>query len=368
MVLLYLLEKEFKQILRNWVLPVVFVILPIALMNMVPRIATQEIKGLKFAVVDNDHSTTSQRLIHKIDASTYLNLTKMAYTYNEAMECISDGSADLILEIEPGFEKNMVKEGSGKLLVSANSVNGTKGTMGQNYLMQIVQNFGQELQEENGMPGNVTKYTIAPRFLFNIALDYKIYMVPAILALIIMLIVGFLPALNIVGEKEKGTIEQINVTPVSKVEFVLSKLIPYFFIGLFMFFLALMAVKGIYGFTPAGGYPLLFLFAALFSLVAASLGLVISNYSDTMQQGALTMFFFMIIFMLLSGLLTPVSSMPDWIQKVTLLNPMRYSIESFRYIFIKGSSLAQLQLHFYMLITLAIGLGVWAILSYKKNE
>ena len=376
MILHYLIEKEFKQIFRNILLPIIFVLLPVALMNMVPRIATQEIKGLKFTVVDNDHSTASQRLIHKIEASTYLNLTGVATTYEEAMTTINSGDADIILEIEPGFERNILREGNGHIMVSANSTNGTKGTMGQNYLMQIVQAFGQEMREENGQAATPLQaaaasgksYSIAPRFLFNISLDYKRYMIPAILALVIMIIVGFLPALNIVGEKEKGTIEQINVTPVRKWEFILSKLIPYFIIGMFMLTLAVLAARGIYGFTPRGSILTLYLFAALFSLVSASFGLVVSNYATSMQQGALAVFFFMIIMMLMSGLLTPVASMPQWALNLTYINPMRYSIEAFRAIYVKGASFAQLQLHFWAMIGLTLVLGTWAIMSYRKNS
>ena len=377
--------------MRNWLLPVIFVILPLALMNVVPRIATQEIKGLHFCVIDNDHSTASRRLIQKIDASTYLSLVGTPSTYDEAMQEINAATADIILEIPRGFEKALVNVSAGALangsempgiMISANSVNGTKGSMGQNYMMQIVQAFGQEMREEKSTMSmssslsssslssslsSTSSFSIQPRYLFNISLDYKRYMAPAIFALLLMLIVGFLPALNIVGEKEKGTIEQINVTPISKMEFILSKLIPYFFIGLFMMTLALMACRALYGFTSVGSLLTLYLFVSLFSLVAASIGLVISNYATTMQQGALTMFFFLIIMMLMSGLLTPVVSMPEWAQQLTLLNPMRYSIEAFRSVFIKGASLADLQLHFWALTAMLCFFGFWAIISYRKN-
>ena len=399
MILHYLIEKELKQTMRNWLLPVIFVILPLALMNVVPRIATQEIKGLHFCVIDNDHSTASRRLIQKIDASTYLSLVGTPSTYDEAMQEINAATADIILEIPRGFEKALVNVSAGALangsempniMISANSVNGTKGSMGQNYMMQIVQAFGQEMREEKGTMSSsssqstlttssqstlslssslssTSSFSIQPRYLFNISLDYKRYMAPAIFALLLMLIVGFLPALNIVGEKEKGTIEQINVTPISKMEFILSKLIPYFFIGLFMMTLALMACRALYGFTSVGSLLTLYLFVSLFSLVAASIGLVISNYATTMQQGALTMFFFLIIMILMSGLLTPVVSMPEWAQQLTLLNPMRYSIEAFRSIFIKGASLADLQLHFWALTAMLCFFGFWAVISYRKN-
>ena len=355
MTLNYLIEKEFKQLFRNILLPVVFVLLPIGLMNMVPRLATQEVKGLKFAVVDKSHTSLSRQLINKIDASNYLSLTCYAPSYAEAMHSIDSGDADVIIEIPKGYPKES------SLALYANSTNGTRGSMASMYVTQIAADALCGDSEIAALPASV-------RFMFNTCLDYKIYMIPAIFALELMLIVGFLPALNIVGEKEKGTIEQINVSPIGKIEFVVSKIVPYVVVGLFMSIESLVAAKALYDITPAGSILTMLLFIAVFCMLVSSLGLIASNYSNTIQQAALTMFFFLVIFILMSGLLTPIDSMPRWAQLITYANPMRYFIEAIRFIYLKGSTLSQLMPQLTALSGYAILGWAVAIASYRKNS
>lgn len=385
--MLPLLRKEFLQLRRSPLLLVIFIILPVALMNMVPRIATQEIKGLKFSVVDADHSTLSSRLIQKIDASQYLALAATCPTYREALATVEKGEADIIVSIPHGYERDVVRTLSAGTAVDAtalpevqlvaNATNGMKGSMSVAYVQGITQMLMAEVVEEQGLAATSSNIAapaqggagpIAVRYLFNPHLDYRIYMVPAIFALLLTLIVGFLPALNIVGEKERGTIEQLNVTPVSKLSFIVAKLIPYWVIGIVMTFIALMATKGLYGFWPVGSVGTMMVFVSLHCLLISAVGLVISNYSTTMRQAAMTMFFFLVIFILMSGLLTPIRSMPDWAQALTLINPMRFLIEALRAIYLKGSSLAELSSQFFTLSAMATAFATWAVVSYRKNE
>lgn len=376
--ILYLIRKEFKQMRRNILLPIVFLLLPLALTNIIPRVATQEIKGLKICVVDNDHSSLSRRLIQKIDASAYIDLSRMAQSEKEAMQSLDDASSDLFLIIPEGYEKSVYTtsikspyrgelEG---LYIAANATNGMKGAMGQNYVQQIIVSYVQEIAEESGtlQPNNLTPLQPQIRFAFNPHLDYKIYMMPAVFALLLTLIVGFLPALNIVGEKEKGTIEQVNVTPISKVEFIVSKLVPYWCVGMLMSILALGASKGIFGILPAGSIPVMVVFLLVFCVLVSSFALIISNYSDSTRQASLTMFFFLVIFILMSGLLTPIRSMPMWAQWLSMLDPMRHIIEALRLIYVKGSTFAELLPQFYTLLGFAVLTSTWAIVSYRKNS
>lgn len=360
--ILYLIRKEFKQMRRNILLPIIFVLLPLALTNIIPRVATQEIKGLKICIVDNDHSSLSRRLIQKIDASAYIDLSRMAQSEREAMQSLDDASSDMFLIIPEGYEKGVYSQDNEQLYIAANATNGMKGAMVQNYLHQIIVSYVQEIAEESG--------TLRPqiRYAFNPHLDYKLYMMPAVFALLLTLIVGFLPALNIVGEKEKGTIEQVNVTPISKVEFIVSKLVPYWCIGMLMSILALGAGKGIFGILPEGSIPVMFLFLLIFCVLVSSFALIISNYSESTRQASLTMFFFLVIFILMSGLLTPICSMPVWAQWLSMLDPMRHIIEALRLIYVKGSTFTELLPQFYILIGFATFTSTWAILSYRKNS
>ena len=153
-------------------------------------------------------------------------------------------------------------------------------------------------------------------------------MIPALMIMLLIMLCGFLPALNLVGEKETGTIEQINVTPVSPVAFTLAKLIPYWIIGMVVLTLAMALAWAVYGLLPAGSFGAVYLAALLFTFVMSGLGVIAANYSSTMQQAMFGMFFFVMIFVLMSGLVTPVESMPLWAQRFTRLLPPCYSSRS----------------------------------------
>ena len=368
----YLIEKEFKQIRRNSFLPRLIIMLPIMIMLVLPWAANQEIKNLKLSVIDHDRSAFSKRLIQKATASGYFELADISPTYNTAMQSIESGNADMVLEIQDDFETNLMKEGVGRVMISANSVNGTKGSLGSSYLSTILNDYAAELRDEyHDQPSNsgaLPSFSIHTQYKFNPRLDYKVFMIPAMMVMLLTILTGFLPALNIVGEKESGTIEQINVTPVKKILFVLAKLIPYWIIGLVVLSLCIGIGALVYRLYPVGSLFTIFLFTSLYILVVSGMGLVISNYSDNMPQAMFVMFFFIMVFILTSGLFTPVSSMPDWAQKITWFNPLKYFMQVMRLVFLKGSSLHEMIPQFLALCGFAITLNAWAIVSYKKSN
>ncbi len=366
----YLLEKEFKQIVRNPILPKLIFILPVMMLLILPWAANQEVKNIHLSVVDNDHSIYTQRLTQKIASSGYFLLTDVSPTNTKAMESIESGQSDIILEFQPNFERNLVRDGNAEVMISANAVNGTKASLGSAYLMAIIRSFSTELQQESGQ-GNAKivapVITINSYNKFNTHLDYKVFMVPALMVMLLTLIAGFLPALNIVSEKEIGTIEQINVTPVSKATFILAKLIPYWLIGFIVLSIGIGIAAAIYGLIPAGSLLTIYLYTGIYILVVSGLGLLISNYSDTMQQAMFLMFFFIIVLILMSGLFTPVSSMPAWAQAITIFNPLKYFMEVMRAVYLKGSSMGDLIPQLLILCGFAAGLNGWAVLSYRKR-
>jgi len=366
----FLIEKEFKQIVRNSFLPKLIIALPLMMMLVMPWAANQEVKGVKLSVVDNDHSTYSERLVQKIIASGYFSLVDVSATYNEAMNSIESGKADIILEIENEFEKKLVKESLSNLMISANAVNGIKGGLGASYLSSILNDFANELRQEyaqSGIQANVPTFRLATQYKFNPHLDYKVFMIPALMVMLLTMLTGFLPALNIVGEKEAGTIEQINVSPVRKLTFVMAKLIPYWTIGFIILNLCIGIAALVYGLFPVGSLGTIFLFAFVYILVVSGFGLVISNYSNTVQQAMFTMFFFVMIFILMSGLFTPISSMPNWAQTITIFNPLKYFIQVMRLVYLKGSAFHEMIPQFFALCGFAVALNTWAVLSYKKS-
>lgn len=342
----YLIQKEFLQIRRNAFLPKLIIMFPIVIMCVMPWVMQMEVKNIVVDVVDIDHTVESQRLIQQIAASNYFIFGGQKATYAEAIKDIEKGRADVILEIRDG-----------KYLIAANAVNGTKGSMGSAYLSQIV-------------TSNVKHQTssITPLTLYNKGQNYKLFMIPALFAIVMMLMTGFLPTLNIVGEKEAGTIEQINVTPVSKWAFILAKLIPYWLIALFVITVCLLLAWLVYGITPAGPVWLIYVLAMLLALFFSSFGLIVSNYSDTMQQAMFVMWFFVVSIMLLSGLFTPTRSMPQWAYLTTYINPMHYFIDAIRTVFIRGGGLHETAHQVLALAGIGTLMGCWAVQSYKKNS
>ncbi|MDR0798489.1 MAG: ABC transporter permease [Dysgonamonadaceae bacterium] len=367
----YLIQKEFRQIFRNAFIPKILVVLPLMVILVFPWAANQEITHIRVNIVDGDHSPYSRRLTDKIAASPYFELIAVSSTHDEATAMMEDGQVDLILEIEPDFEKHGVTQNPAALHIAANAVNIMKGGLGANYMGQIIRNFMEEIQAET-VPGQTNPglpvIRITSQNRFNPHGDYKIFMIPALLVMLLTIICGFLPTLNIVSEKEKGTIEQINVTPVKKTMFILGKLIPNWMMGLVIMSVYLGLAALVYGLVPAGNILAVYGFAVLYILVVSGIGLIISNYSSTTQQAMFTMFFFMIIMILLSGLFTPIASMPAWAQTMTLFNPLRYFAEIMRMIYLKGSSIWELGGPFFALTIMACVFNIWAILAYRKSQ
>ena len=322
MTLRYLIQKEFTQIRRNAFLPRLIVMFPIMIMCVMPWVMNMEVKNIRVDVVDIDHTVESQRLIQQVAHSNYFIFNAQQPTYNQALSDVEHGKADVILEIRDK-----------QYLIAANAVNGTKGSMGAAYMSQVISG------NISSLKGNLSPLTsrLSPLYLYNKGQNYKLFMIPALFAIVIMLMTGFLPTLNIVGEKEAGTIEQINVTPVSKWAFILAKLIPYWL-------------------------------AMLLALFFSSFGLIISNYSDTMQQAIFVMWFFVVLLMLLSGLFTPTRSMPTLAYLTTYVNPMHYFIEAIRTVFIRGGSLHSIWHQILALTAIALFMSTWAVQSYKKNS
>ena len=367
----FLIEKEFKQIIRHPFIPKMIFAFPCMVMLVFPWAATFEVKDVNLSVVDSDHSVYSQRLAQKIVSSGYFRLTDVSDTYPQAMESIENHTSDLILTISPGFERDLVREGSAKVMISANSVNGTKSGMGTSYLASIIRDFSDDLRSNQPLASHLSPLPIidiVPQFRFNPRLNYKVFIVPALMVILLTLLCGFLPALNIVSEKETGTIEQMNVTPVRKFQFILAKLIPYWLIGFVVLSLAFGLAALIYQIYPVGSLLTIYCFASIFILVVSGFGLVISNYSATMQQAMFVMMFFVIVFILMSGLLTPVRSMPEWAQVITIFNPLKYFIEMMRMVYLKGSVLAEMGAHILALAGFAVFFNLWAVFSYRKTN
>ena len=369
-VLRFLIEKEFKQTMRNEFIPKLIVFYPVIVLLMLPWAINFEVKNIRIDIVDNSKSSYSQRLISKIDASSYFILNDLPASYELAMQNIENKKADIILEIPQSFDEQLVKERGAKVRIAANAVNSTEGLLGNSYLTQIVSDFSNEVREEL-MPAasarQMAMIEVVPNYRYNTTLDYKKFMLPAFIVLIVTLITGIMPSMNIVMEKETGTIQQINTTPVSKFTFILAKLIPYWIIGLFIISVSFAATWLIYGLLPKGSFLTLYLTSVIFIVGISAMGIIVSNYSSNLQQSMFLMMFFILIILLLSGLFTPVSAMPVWAQFIAHSNPLTYFIKIMRLVYLKGSSLRDVLNPILMLVMFAVVLNSWAVLSYRKR-
>lgn len=361
-----LLRKEMIMIRRNPLLPKIIFIMPIMVMLILPLVATMDVKHVGVAVVDNDHSQLSRRITADIDAAEELNVVSVCGTHSEAMELVETGDADAVLTIPADYERNILLGQAPQVDLEANGVNANKGTLGAQYTAKSVAGTLQQFMAASGR--TISPAAISVLDMYNPTLNFRNFMIPALIVMLLIIICGFLPALNIVSEKETGTIEAMNVTPVKKFTFVLSKLLPYWIIGLIVVTIGMLIGWVVYGLRPQGSVAAFYLASVLFSLVMSGFGVTIANKSNTMMQSIFVMFAVIMIFQLMSGLFTPIASMPKWAQIITYGIPPRYFIEIMRAVYLRGTPLAELLPQFTALAAFATFLCLLAAITYKKQN
>lgn len=378
----YLLEKEFKQFFRDPGLPRMALMFPVLMMLVFPFAVSMEIRNINLAVVDSDRSEESSRLLEKCTSSGYFRLVAFCGSPEEAMRLMDENKADAIITIASDFSEE-IGNGSGfPVGIKVNTVNGTRGSIASQYLQNCIMMYlqdrnsreaGSSVQSAASAPAAQSvsagpAIDVSEKYYFNTYLDYKLFMIPALIVIGITMITAFLPSLNIVSEKETGTIEQMNVTPVSKSAFIICKMIPYWAIAFFVLTACLLIAWAVFGYVCRGNVLWLYLYTTLDIIVMAGLGLLISNYSSNAQQAMFVIWFFAVIFMLMSGIFTPIASMPGWAQAITYLNPMRYYADAMRSVFLKGSSPLDIWYDAAGLASIGAAMVCWAIASYRKSS
>ena len=366
--ILYILQKEFIQVFRDkTMLPIIFVV-PIIQLLVLSFTATFEIKNVNLAVVDHDNSVLSSKLISKFSGSAFFKLKGRAVNYKEAELSLKKSDIDQVIVIQNNFERNLNQGQSTHVQVVTNAINGSAASLMSAYANSIIADFNREIiVEENPLVNFGLPINVQANFWYNPELDYKIFMIPGILVLLVTLIGMFLSAMNLVKEKEIGTIEQINVTPIKKYQFITGKLVPFWIIANIDLAFGLVVAYFVFGITVLGSLPLLFSIASLYLLAVLGLGLLVSTMTNTMQQSMFISWFLLVIFIMMSGLFTPVESMPNWAQIFNYLNPVAYFIKINRMIMLKGSGFADFQREVYLLIVYAISVLTLAITRYRKR-
>jgi ABC-2 type transport system permease protein len=363
----HIVKKEFLQIFRNKTMVGLIFGMPIIQLFIFSYTANFEVKNINIFVEDNDKSSMSVELIQKIKASDYFILTDVS-TYENGLVMMEDNNVDVIFSIPENFSKDFTAGANTSIAVVLDAINGLKAGVTQNYLQNILLGFSKEKMAGVIKLETVPGIEVVNQNWYNPTLDYKIFMVPGILVLLITMTSLFLSAMNIVREKEVGTIEQLNVTPIRKWEFILGKLLPFILLGIIEFTLGLL-IAFLWFRTPIeGSILILYLFTIVYLTLILGIGMFISTITETQQQSMFLAWFFSVIFILMSGLFTPIESMPVWAQRISDLNPIKYYVDVIRLVMLKGSSFVNVSKQFAIIVIYSVVLNSLAILSYRKTS
>jgi len=372
---LIILRKEFTQILRNRVMLPMIILVPIIQMLVLVNAATLEMKHIDLLVIDRDLSQSSLRLQGHFEGSPFFRLVPGSFSPADAEHQLIRETADIVIVIPQGFEEEVyrsmlhgVMDPEARLQLRINAVNATAAGLIQAYATQVLRHFANGMAAELGpLAAGTAQIDILTSFWYNPDLNYKVFMVPGILVILVTIMGLFLTALNLVREKEIGTIEQINVTPILKYQFIIGKLLPFWIIALVELAFGLALGWLLFRVGIEGSLWVLFSFTSLYLLSVLGLGLLMSSLSTNQQQVMFMTFFFAITFILMSGIFTPTESMPDWAQRVNVINPIAYYMRVIRMVMLKGSGFADIGAEFLAMGiygVAAISLAVW---RYRKT-
>lgn len=357
--------------MRNRQMLPIMTILPIFQIILLSFAANYEVKNLNLAVLDRDMSQSSRQLTARFEGAGFFRLQAPVFSEREADNLLNKEKADLVLFIPAGFEKDLLSGNKGALQLQINAMNNVKASMSNFYAGSIIAGFNQDLRLRAGAQSvQNSPYTLiepVPNNWYNPTLNYKTLMVPGILAEILSLLIIVLCALNIVREKEIGTMEQLNVTPVRKYQFILGKLIPFWIIGHVIFWLGLLAGVWIFDIPVLGNLWLLEAFIAVYLLVPLGIGFLISTTADTQQQALFVSFFFIMIFILMCGLFTPAENMPRWATIINVANPVKYIVEVNRLLLLKGTGIQVVGPLIAWMAGYAVLVNLLAVWRYKKK-
>lgn len=368
--ILFLVQKEFLQVFRNkTMIPMIFM-LPFVQLIILVNAATMDMKNINMTIIDNDMSTMSSHLKQKFIHSPFFKVAHANFSIKEAEEAMLKNETNMILVIPSEFEHQVISEGNSELLIQVDAINGMTAGLINTYASQIINSFATDILKNSGsnalIKSSIKMVDSNYSFWYNEELNFKYYMVPGILAILLTIIGMFLASLNLVREKEIGTIEQINVTPIRKYQFIAGKLLPFWIIAMFELMLGLVLGKILFGIPLEGNLFLLFAFAAIYLVAVLGIGLFISTLCQTQQQAQFLNFFILVTFVMLSGIFTPTESMPHWAQNANVLNPIAYFIRINRMILLKGSGFGDISADFLSMTGIAIALISLAIWKYRK--
>jgi ABC-2 type transport system permease protein len=370
----YLVRKEFLQIFRDRATVFQIFMIPVVQLLVLANAATFDVKQVAMLVVDEDRTTVSAGLVQRLDGGRQFRVVRREPTDAGVDHALLDREVTAVLHIPRGFEEDLVRRGRAPVQLILNSEEGATAGIVQSYAAAILDSYAWELDRTLptvrrgvGAPPRVAPLDLRAQRWFNPGRDYKHWMVPALMVSLTTIIGLLLTAQNITRENELGTLEQLNVTPMTKVQFIAGKLIPFWLLSLLIFSIGLAIGKLVLAIPSRGNLLLVYLAAMVYRIVVLALGRWISTITRTQQQAMFVAYFVLLIFLLMSGLFTPVDSMPPWVQRVAEVNPVKHFVAIMRAVLVRGAGLETVGLPILGLAAAGAGVLTLAVLRYRKS-
>ncbi|MDP3718330.1 MAG: ABC transporter permease [Acidobacteriota bacterium] len=339
--ILHLMRKEVLELKQDPRLFGVVIIAPIMQLTVLGYAATTDVRDVPIAIVDADRSTASRDLVQRFASSANFKIVGMPGSTSDIDRYLDHGDAWMVISIPANFGQAVSTGRSATLQIAADGTDSNSTTVAMGYAQTLIAGYSQDLAAA-ARPGQPAVALVTPeiRVWFNPRLESRDFMIPGIVALLLLVVTTNLSAMAIVREKEIGTLEQLSVTPLARWELITGKLLPYAVIGIIDVVLVLVVAINWFEVPMRGSITLLFGMCLIYLLSTLGLGLFVSTVSQTQQQAMMTsIFFFLMPMIYLSGFIFPIENMPTWIQPFTYLIPLRYFLEIVRGIFLKGIGL-----------------------------
>ncbi len=369
--IVYLMQKEFRQITRSKVMLGILFIAPLIQILIIGNAVTTDVKNLKIVFYDGDRTPMSRELMQKFTSSKYFRPVAVETEYSNLAGYLDRGEANLVLVIPAHFQRDVIRRDKPAVQAMVDALDGNSAGIALGYLGSIVATYSSRIVEANPSiareASNIHLAAFQPRFWYNTDLESQVYIVPALIAIILTIITVFLTGMGIVREKEIGTLEQLMVTPIRSYQLILGKVIPFAILGFFEIMVIMVFIYFLFGIGIAGSIPLLLFESGLFILTTLGIGIFISTISETQQQALFFAWFVMIFGILLSGFFIPIANMPDAVQYLTYLNPIRYYLVILREIYLKATPLEFLLPETFAMIAFGVMVFGFAVLRFRRT-
>ncbi len=370
----FLVRKEFLQVFRDRTTVFQIFLIPVVQLLLLANAATFDVKRVRMLVVDEDRTTVSAGLVQRLEAGRQFRIVRYEPSDAGVDQALLDREVTAVLHIPRRFEEDLVRLGRAPVQLILNAEEGATAGIVQSYANAILASYASELdrtlpaaQGRSGSAPRVAPLDLRTQRWYNPTRNYKHWMVPALMVSLTTIIGLLLTAQNIVRENELGTLEQLNVTPMTKLQFIAAKLIPFWLLALVIFSLGLLIGWLVFGIPMRGNLLLVYLAAMVYLIVVLGLGLWISTITRTQQQAMFVAFFVLLIFLLMSGLFTPVDSMPGWAQRVAEVNPVKHFVAIMRAVLVRGAGLETVGRPILGLAVAGVAVLALAVMRYRKS-